>query len=76
MASTPTHDNASNFPTGMGKPALRALDAAGYTRLEQLANVREADLRKLHGMGPKSIRLLRDALAAQGLAFADNTPVS
>ncbi|MCB0246822.1 MAG: methyltransferase domain-containing protein [Anaerolineae bacterium] len=76
MASSPTHDNASNFPSGIGKPALRALDAAGYTRLEQLANVREADLGKLHGMGPKSIGLLHDALAAQGLAFADDTSVS
>lgn len=76
MASTPTHDNAPDFPTGIGKPALRALDAAGYTRLEQLANVREADLRRLHGMGPKSMGLLRDALAAQGLTFADDTSVS
>ena len=32
MASTPTHDNASNVPSGIGKPALRALDAAGYTQ--------------------------------------------
>lgn len=57
----------------IAKPAQRALAAAGYTRLEQLANVREAELLKLHGMGPKAIDQLRQALAAQGLAFADGS---
>ena len=28
-----------------------------------------ADLLKLHGMGPKVIGMLREALAAKGLAF-------
>jgi pimeloyl-ACP methyl ester carboxylesterase len=32
--------------------------------------VREGDLAKLHGMGPKALGILRDALAANGLAFA------
>jgi DNA-directed RNA polymerase alpha subunit len=62
---------ASDLPSGIGKPARRALDAAGYSRLEQLALVREADLLKLHGMGPKALGLIREALAARGLAFAD-----
>lgn len=61
----------NDFPSGLGKPALRALDAAGYTRLEQLTQVREADLLALHGMGPKATGLLRSALNARGLAFAD-----
>lgn len=54
-----------------GAPALRALNAAGYTHLEQLTEVSEAALLKLHGMGPKAIHILREALAAKGLAFAD-----
>ncbi|GAB4215550.1 MAG: hypothetical protein OHK0022_55560 [Roseiflexaceae bacterium] len=55
----------------LSAPARRALSAAGYTRLAQLATVSEAELLRLHGMGPKAIRELREALAAQGLAFAD-----
>ncbi|HRW07471.1 MAG TPA: alpha/beta fold hydrolase [Caldilineaceae bacterium] len=57
------------FPK-IGAPALRALNSAGYHSLEELAKVREADLAKLHGMGPKALGILRDALAAKGLAFA------
>jgi ERCC4-type nuclease len=60
----------SNFPK-VGAPALRALAGAGYERLEQLANVSEAELKKLHGMGPSGIATLRKALEAQGLSFAD-----
>jgi len=57
-----------------GAPALRALNAAGYTHLEQLTQVSEADLLKLHGMGPKALGILREALAAKGLAFAGAQP--
>ncbi len=44
---------------------------AGYTRLDQLTKVSEAELLKLHGMGPKALGVLRDALAATGRSFAD-----
>jgi len=67
LADTPTTD----FPPKLGKPAERALANAGYTRLDQLTAVREADLAKLHGMGPKALGQLRETLAAQGKAFAD-----
>ncbi len=39
------------FPRGVPKPAQRALVAAGYARLDQLVNAREADLAALHGEG-------------------------
>lgn len=71
MPQKKSHEPASDLPSGIGKPAGRALEAAGYSSLEQLARAREADLLNLHGMGPKAIRLIREALAAQGLAFAD-----
>jgi hypothetical protein len=61
------HDD---FPPKIGQPARRALLAAGYTRLDQLADVRENDLLKLHGMGPKAMGMLREALAARGATFA------
>ena len=59
------------LPANIGRPATRAFLEAGYVRLEQLNGVRTADLLKLHGVGPKAIRLLREALAEHGLAFAD-----
>jgi Alpha/beta hydrolase family len=60
----------SSLPAGLAKPAQRALAAAGYTTLDQLTQVREQDLSRLHGMGPKAVRQLREALAAAGLSFA------
>jgi predicted flap endonuclease-1-like 5' DNA nuclease len=51
--------------------ALRALHGAGYTRLEQLNGVSEADLKALHGMGPHALKTLREALAAKGWTFKD-----
>jgi hypothetical protein len=56
------------FPS-IGQPALQALRHAGVTRLEELAEWREADLAALHGMGPKGVRLLAEALAAVGRGF-------
>jgi predicted flap endonuclease-1-like 5' DNA nuclease len=58
------------WPKGVAAPAQRALSSAGITRLEQLAGVKESDLRKLHGMGPKALAALRTALEELGLTFA------
>ena len=49
---------------GLSAPAVRGLRGAGYTHLEQLEQWPVKDLKPLHGFGPKSIRQLRDALAA------------
>lgn len=59
----------NDFPK-LSQPAQRALAGAGYSRLEQLTHVTEADLKKLHGIGPNALQQLRAALEAQGLAFA------
>ena len=61
----------NNLPVGLAKPAQRALAGAGYTQLEQLAKVSEAEIKKLHGMGPKAMGQLRRALADNGLSFAE-----
>ena len=58
----------SNFPK-IGAPATRALEAAGYTDLKQLTKVTEAEIAQLHGMGPKALGILREALKANGLSF-------
>jgi predicted flap endonuclease-1-like 5' DNA nuclease len=65
-----TDQPESDFPRGIGRPATQALTAAGYWRLDQLAGVSEAKLKKLHGVGPKAIDVLRRALADKGLSFA------
>ena len=77
MAGGPKHEAVSampksepDWPAGVAAPARRALAAAGYSRLEQLAELTEAELRQLHGMGPKAIEQLRLALAARGLTFS------
>jgi predicted flap endonuclease-1-like 5' DNA nuclease len=59
-----------DLPPGIGAPATRALAAAGITRLEQLTSFSEAELLKLHGVGPKAIRLLRAALSQRRLKYA------
>jgi len=67
------HD-PEKLPSGLARPAQRALAAAGYSNLEQLTRVSEADLGRLHGVGPKVIEQLRQALAARGLSFAVKKP--
>jgi hypothetical protein len=65
-----THPNRAAFPAGVPGPALRALDSAGIRSLDDLARWTERDLAGLHGMGPKAIGILRDALRASGRDFA------
>lgn len=54
----------------VGAPATRALKAAGYTALRQLAGARRADLARLHGMGPKALGIIQDALKEHGLTLS------
>lgn len=61
-------DMGSDFPK-IAAPAQRALANAGYTHLQQLRNVRESELAELHGMGPKALGILREALAERGWSF-------
>ncbi len=63
------------FPK-LAAPAQRALAGAGYTSLEQLTKVSEAELSKLHGMGPNALKTLRQALADSGLSFASDAQPS
>ena len=51
----------------VGAPAARALTAAGHPTLESLAGVVAADLLALHGVGPRAVRIIDDALTAAGL---------
>jgi hypothetical protein len=57
-------------PPGVAKPAQRALANAGIDSLESLAKHSEAKVAALHGMGPKALGILQDAMRAKGLGFA------
>jgi hypothetical protein len=61
----------SDLPIKLSAPARRALVGAGYLRLEQLSRVSEAEIKRLHGIGPNGLKQLRLALDAKGLSFAD-----
>lgn len=64
------HVSPDNLPPGIGSPAHRALVAAGITRLEQFTTISEEELLKLHGVGPKAVRIINESLRENGLAFA------
>jgi hypothetical protein len=61
-------EDDTDFPK-LSAPGRRALSGAGYMRLDQLAQVSESDLKKLHGMGATAIAALRAALDERGLSF-------
>lgn len=64
-----THPNRDAFPPGMSGPALRALAGAGIQSVDALTAWTEADLARLHGMGPKALGLLQGALEQRGRGF-------
>jgi hypothetical protein len=53
----------------LAQPAVRALQAAGCSQLDDVARLSEAELRQLHGIGPRAIATLCTALAERGLTF-------
>ncbi|MEH7391534.1 DNA-binding protein [Bacillus sp. JJ1503] len=59
----------SDLPSGLAKPARRALEGAGYSRLDQFTKVSEAEILQLHGMGPKAIEQIRLALKEKEMSF-------
>ena len=58
-----------SLPSDLARPFQRALTTVGCTPLEQLAQVTEAGLARMHGIGAKAIEPLRNTLAAAGLSF-------
>ena len=64
------HSSLDDWPAGLSNPARRALAAAGCGKLVDVTRFSAAEVAGLHGMGPKGIRILREALAARGLSFA------
>lgn len=62
--------NRGDFPRGLSAPALRALLNSNITSISKLAKFSEKEILNLHGMGPKSIPMLKAALKKKGLRFS------
>lgn len=64
-------EDYGELPEKAGKPARRALKTAGYTKLEQFTHITEKELLAMHGVGPKAIKVISEALEERGLSFLD-----
>lgn len=69
VAATEADTSPSDLPTTIGGPATGALRLAGLTTLDQVATRTEAQLLALHGVGPKAVRILSEALQSRGRAL-------
>jgi len=63
------HRQENDLPP-LAAPALHALSSAGIRQLRQLSKFSEAEIKRLHGIGPNAINRLRSALHAKGLTFS------
>lgn len=54
----------------LSAPAQRALAGAGIRNLKDLTKFSEAQIKKLHGIGPNALKALRGAMKANGISFA------
>lgn len=64
-ADTAEPGQVGDLPASIGRPATRALAGAGLTSLADVARRTDAELLALHGVGPKAVRLLREAAASR-----------
>lgn len=64
---------SGGLPDTLSRPAQRALTGAGVEQLEDVTRFRESEIARLHGMGPKGIRQLREAMDEAGLTFKSDT---
>ncbi|MGO1536293.1 MAG: hypothetical protein ACTHWM_05165 [Yaniella sp.] len=67
--ATPDVRPVGDLPDAIGKTAARVLQLEGVDSLAKVSLHTERQLLALHGVGPKVIRLLREALVAKGLNF-------
>lgn len=66
----PTVDDVKkNLPAGVSAPAIRAFAAEGLHTLQDFTTVTEQHVRGLHGVGPKVVRIITEAMTREGLSF-------
>lgn len=54
----------------LAKPAQRAIRGAGVTTLEELAQMREEEVRNLHGIGKNAMTVIVHTLAENGMSLS------
>lgn len=69
MADTPDIRPVGDLPDAIGKAAARELSHNGITTLQQVAQHSKKDLLAIHGVGPKAVAILGEALEAKGLDY-------
>lgn len=69
MADTPDVRPVGDLPDSIGKTAARELSLNGITTLELVASHSRRELLAIHGVGPKAVRILGEALTERGLAY-------
>lgn len=53
----------------IGGPANRALEEANIKNLKDLSKFTEKEIANLHGMGPKGMHILKEAMSTAGITF-------
>lgn len=71
MATTPDVRPVGDLPDRIGKTAARELSLNGITSLHKVAAHSNKELLAIHGVGPKAIAILGEALAAKGLGYRE-----
>jgi hypothetical protein len=71
MTTKRKNQEETDLPAELAQPAQRALAGAGIQNLKQLTRFSEAEIKRLHGIGPNALKQLRAALKAKGLSFAN-----
>lgn len=59
----------SDLPKAIGRPATQALLGAGLSTLDLVATRSADELLAMHGVGPKAVRILAEALEERGSAL-------
>lgn len=72
MATTPDVRPVGDLPNEIGKTAARELSLNGIASLQQVANHSQDELLAIHGVGPKAVSILGEALAAKGLRYKNS----
>jgi hypothetical protein len=69
MPATPDGRPVGDLPSAIGRTAARELSIHGIDTLRLVAEHSKKELLAIHGVGPKAIAILGEALAEKGLRY-------
>ena len=67
-ADSASPGDVGDLPSTIGRPATQALAGAGITSMDDVAARSEQELLALHGVGPRAVRILIEALEERHLS--------